>query len=138
MKIVFLQCKNSQKITKFKNCLKVQKWHFWCPNKNSETIFISPISPKIDGIGFCFKRYPLLEGFLANFQIKPFYSPKIPMFKKKLPLWEGVELQRKWNMFWNQCSSAVGTTREDAQLKIHNFLKIRITLVLEWVLVCHQ
>ena len=26
-----------------------QKWHFGCPNKNSETTFISPTSPKIEG-----------------------------------------------------------------------------------------
>ena len=47
--------------------LCAQKWHFRCPNKSSETTFISPTSPKNDGIGFCFKRLPLLEGFLANF-----------------------------------------------------------------------
>ena len=29
--------------------LCAQKWHFGCPNKNSETTFISPTSPKIEG-----------------------------------------------------------------------------------------
>ena len=44
-----------------------KKWHSGCPHKNSETTFISPTSPKNDGIAFCFKRLPLLEGFSANF-----------------------------------------------------------------------
>ena len=48
------------------------KWHFGCPNKNSETTFISPTSPKIDGIAFRFKRVPLLEGYPANFKIQYF------------------------------------------------------------------
>ena len=46
--------------------LRAQKWHFRCPNKSSETSFISPTSPKNDGIGFRFKRLPLLGGFSAN------------------------------------------------------------------------
>ena len=49
-----------------------KKWHFGCPNKNSETTFISPTSPKIDGIAFRFKRVPLLEGYPANFKIQYF------------------------------------------------------------------
>ena len=33
-----------------------KKWHFRCPNKNSFSTFISPTSPKNDGITFGFKR----------------------------------------------------------------------------------
>ena len=47
--------------------LGAQKWHFWCPNKNSETTFISPTSPKNDGIDFRFKR--LWGSSLALFKV---------------------------------------------------------------------
>ena len=40
-----------------------KKWHFGCRNQNSETTFISPTSPKNDGIVFGFKCSPLLDGF---------------------------------------------------------------------------
>ena len=40
-----------------------QKWDFERPNPKTETTFISPTSPKNDGIGFGFKHLPLLEGF---------------------------------------------------------------------------
>ena len=40
-----------------------KKWHFRCPNKNSETTFISPTSPKNDGIVFDFRRSQVLDGF---------------------------------------------------------------------------
>ena len=43
--------------------LRGQKWYFGCPNKISETTFISPTFPKNDGIAFGFKRLPLLDGF---------------------------------------------------------------------------
>ena len=39
--------------------------------KNSETTFMSPPSPQIDGIAFGFKRLPLLDGFWANFLAPP-------------------------------------------------------------------
>ena len=42
--------------------LRAQKWHFGCPDENSETTFISQTSPKKDGIAFDFKRLPLLDG----------------------------------------------------------------------------
>ena len=45
--------------------LGTKKWHFECPNKNSESTFISQTSPKNDGIDFSFMRLPLLDGFLA-------------------------------------------------------------------------
>ena len=40
-----------------------KEWHFGCPNENFKTTFISPTFPKNDGIAFCFKRLPLLDGF---------------------------------------------------------------------------
>ena len=48
-----------------------QKWPFsgtkngtfWCQNKNSETTFISPISPKNDENDSSFRCWPLLDGF---------------------------------------------------------------------------
>ena len=40
-----------------------QKWHFGCPNETLKTTFISPTTPKNDGIAFGFKRLPLLGGF---------------------------------------------------------------------------
>ena len=49
--------------------LHAQKWLFGCPNKNVETTFISPTSPKNDGISFGFKRCPLLDGFSVNLEI---------------------------------------------------------------------
>ena len=48
-----------------------EKWHLGCPNKNSETTFISPTSPKNDGITYGFKRLPLLVGFKAHFLASP-------------------------------------------------------------------
>jgi len=42
--------------------LGTKKWHFGCPNENSKTTFISPTSPKNDGIAYDFKRLPLLDG----------------------------------------------------------------------------
>ena len=36
---------------------------FGCPDQNSETTFISPTSPKNDGITFGLKRLPLLDWF---------------------------------------------------------------------------
>ena len=63
-----LQCKKGQKSTKFTNELEtLPKGNsiifggYW--NKNSETTFLSPTPPKNDGMAFCFKRLPLLEGF---------------------------------------------------------------------------
>ena len=46
-----------------------KKWHFMCPNENSFATFISPTSPKNDGIGFGFKRLTLLGWFWASFKI---------------------------------------------------------------------
>ena len=40
-----------------------KKCHFGQPNKNFDTTFISPASPKNDGIAFGFKQLPLLGGF---------------------------------------------------------------------------
>ena len=45
--------------------LSTQKWHFECPNKNYETTFINPTSPKNDGIAFCV--YHFLLGFKPIF-----------------------------------------------------------------------
>ena len=55
----------TQKLAFFQKCpsLHAQKWHFECLNENSETTFMSPPSPQIDGIAFGFKRLPLLDGF---------------------------------------------------------------------------
>ena len=49
--------------------LPAQKWLLGCPNKHLETTFISPTSPKNDGIAFSFKRFPLLDGASANLEI---------------------------------------------------------------------
>ena len=46
--------------------LCAQKWHFECPTGNFETTFISPTSPKNDGVDFSSKHLPLLDGFSAN------------------------------------------------------------------------
>ena len=59
-----------------------KKWHFGCPNKNSETTFISPTSPKNDGIAFGFKCLPLLDGFLIHSEIWYFFDH----FRAVLPL----------------------------------------------------
>ena len=59
-----------------------KKWHFVCPNENSFATFISPTSPKNDGIAFGFKRLPLLGGFWAYFQICLF-SPCILHYEHK-------------------------------------------------------
>ena len=40
-----------------------KKWYFGCPNENSFATFISPTSPKNDGIAFGFKRLSLLGWF---------------------------------------------------------------------------
>ena len=55
--------------------LRAQKWHFGCPNKKLETTFISPTSPKNDGIAFGFKRFQLLNMFSANLEIWYFFQP---------------------------------------------------------------
>ena len=47
--------------------LRAQKWHFGCPDENSETTFISPTSPKNDGIAFDFKRLRLLGWVTSPF-----------------------------------------------------------------------
>ena len=47
--------------------LSAQKWHFGCPDENSETTFISPTSPKNDGIAFDFKRLRLLGWVTSPF-----------------------------------------------------------------------
>ena len=68
-KLMWLQGQSSrrQKWALLPNCplLGTKKWHFECPNKNSESTFISQTSPKNDGIDFSFMRLPLLDGFLA-------------------------------------------------------------------------
>ena len=46
-----------------KNVVRFQKWDFERPNPKTETTFISPTSPKNDGIAFGFKHLPLLERF---------------------------------------------------------------------------
>ena len=57
----------TQKWAVWQKCpfLRAQKWHFGCPNENSEITFISQTSPKNDGIDFSFKHLPLLDGFSA-------------------------------------------------------------------------
>ena len=43
--------------------LYVPKMALRVTNLNSETTFISPTTPKIDKIAFCFKCLPLSDGF---------------------------------------------------------------------------
>ena len=62
-----------------------KKWHFGCPNENSKTTFISPTSPKNNGIAFGFKRLPLLGLPLL-----------IMHFKFSWLLWVGLLL---WSLF---------------------------------------
>ena len=57
-----------------------QKWDLQRPNKKTETTFKSPTSPKNDGISFGFKRLPLLDGFLAHFEILYFLAPSGALF----------------------------------------------------------
>ena len=54
---------NLHRSEKVQDPLVTKKWHFGCPNQNSENTFISSTSPKNDGIAFVFKYLPLLEGF---------------------------------------------------------------------------
>ena len=42
-----------------------KKWHYGCLKNNYETTFRSPTSPKNDGIAFCLRCLPLLDGFSA-------------------------------------------------------------------------
>ena len=51
-------------------------------NENSDTTFISPTSPKNDGIAFGFKCLPLLDGFLIHSEIWYFFG----LFQAVLPL----------------------------------------------------
>ena len=59
-----------------------KKWHFGQPNENFETTFTSPTLHKNDGTAFGFKRFPLLGGFWAYFQICLF-SPCILHYEHK-------------------------------------------------------
>ena len=54
---------NLHRPEKVQDPLVTKKWHFGCPNQNSENTFISSTSPKNDGIAFGFERLPLLDGF---------------------------------------------------------------------------
>ena len=84
---------------KDKPIFRYKKWHVGCPNKKSETNFISQTAPIHDGIGFRFRRLPLFN-------------------KKNPPPMEGVDLQRKQNVFWNHWSSGnnLGTRIGDSEI----------------------
>ena len=72
----------------------LKKWHFGRPNKNLETIFTSPTFHKNDEIVFGFKRFPLLGGLWAYFQISFFplyffFTASIFIFNEQFDM--GVE-----------------------------------------------
>ena len=47
-------------------CLDTKKWHFQCPNENSETTFISLTSPKNGEFDFSSEHLLLLDRLSAN------------------------------------------------------------------------
>ena len=94
------------------NCpfLRAQKWHFRSPNKNSETNFISPTSPKIDQIAFRFKLLPLLMDFRQIFKNCTFYLRSFSRNKNRWPwglgcLWFSENCLLALQIYLHQCSS---------------------------------
>ena len=62
--------------------LRAQKWYFACPNENSETTFISPTSPKIDGFHLEIKVLSVLSGSWDDINLFAFLGCFWPNFRR--------------------------------------------------------
>ena len=86
--------------------LGYRKWHFGCPNQNSKTTFQYKYPPKPPIRHFGGNYFgPRKSDFWPFYCFWSFSYWNSHWSRKILPPWEGVELQRKQNMFWDKWSN---------------------------------
>ena len=70
-----------------------QKWHFGCPNQNSESTFIDQNHPQKDTLGTQIGPRKVIFSHFFYFVHFPIEIPIV--VEKKLPPWEGKVLEQK-------------------------------------------